>query len=182
MTSITSPIKHYTPHLSPIIGITDYTSESSADHTPRPPFRLRHPPSQDSLNTLVCDESLDSDDYSVLSPLAIENMREEMRQMYEEAYEFTDDEEEDFAVPLTSIQTTKPLIARHPRVLLAYLRFLNLYNELAEPDEKLPEFKIDYETQAEILHHKTVYAAPREFTTEVNELRGYVLAATNSVV
>jgi len=176
MTSITSPIKHYTPHLSPIIGITDYTSESSADHTPRPPFRLQHPPSQVSLNTLVCDESLDSDDYSVLSPLAIENMREEMRQMYEEAYDISDSEEEEFAVPLVSVQG--PLVARHPRVLLAYLRFIDLYNEIAKPGEVLPSFKMSHAMQAEVLYHSTVFKAPQEFKAEVDELRARVLAAT----
>ena len=172
MATVKSPINHYTPHLSPIVGVTSYTSESSAENTPRPRFRLQAAPSTAEDDA----ESLVSDDYEVLSPQAIENLREEMRQMYEEAYDISDSEEEDFAVPLASVQT--PLVARHPRVLLAYLRFIELYNEVAKPEEILPPFKMTHAAQAEILYHSTVFHAPREFKQDVNELRARVLAAT----
>jgi len=172
MATIKSPTKHYTPHLSPIMGTTTYTSENSAENTPRPPFRLQAaPPSAE-----VDGESLDSDDYEVLSPHAIEDLREEMHQMYEEAYDVSDSEEEDFAVPLATVEG--PLVARHPRVLLAYLRFIDLYNEVAKPEEVLPHFKMSHAEQAEILYHSTVFNAPHEFKAEVNELRARILAAT----
>ena len=173
MATVKSPINHYTPHLSPIVGMTSYTSESSAENTPRPRFRLQAAPST------VDDEeqSLCSDDYEVLSPHAIENLREEMRQMYEEAYDVSDSEEEDFAVPLTTVDT--PLVARHPRVLLAYLRFIDLYNEVAKPEEVLPPFKMSHAAQAEILYHSTVFHAPREFKQDVDELRTRILSTTN---
>jgi len=173
MATIKSPTKQYTPHLSPIVGMTFYTSESSAENTPRPRFRLQAVP------TLVEEngQSLDSDDYEVLSPQAIENLREEMRQMYEEAYDVSDSEEEDFAVPLTTVDT--PLVARHPRVLLAYLRFIDLYNEVAKPDEMLPRFKMSHAEQAEVLYHSTVFHAPHEFKAEVNELRARILSSTH---
>jgi len=167
-----SPTKHYTPHLSPIMGTTTYTSESSAENTPRSPFRLQAaPPTAEEDG-----KSLDSDDYEVLSPQAIEHMREEMRQMYEEAYEISDNDEEEFAVPLATVQG--PLVARHPRVLLAYLRFIDLYNEVAKPEEMLPPFKMSHAEQAEVLYHSTVFNAPQEFKEEVNELRARVLSAT----
>ena len=172
MATVKSPAKHYTPHLSPIMGTTTYTSESSAENTPRPRFRLQAAPP-----TVEEDgQSLDSDDYEVLSPQAIENLREEMRQMYEEAYDISDSEEEEFAVPLVSVQG--PLVARHPRVLLAYLRFIDLYNEIAKPEEVLPSFKMSHAMQAEVLYHSTVFHAPQEFKAEVDELRARVLAAT----
>jgi hypothetical protein len=172
MATVKSPINHYTPHLSPIVGITSYTSESSAENTPRPRFRLQAaPPTADD------EQSLCSDDYEVLSPHAIEDLREEMRQMYEEAYDISDSEEEDFAVPLTTVDT--PLIARHPRVLLAYLRFIELYNEVAKPEEVLPPFKMSHAAQAEILYHSTVYDAPREFKQDVDELRARILSTTH---
>ena len=172
MATVKSPINHYTPHLSPIVGITSYTSESSPENTPRPRFRLQAAPS------LADDEqSLESNDYEVLSPQAIENLREEMRQMYEEAYDVSDSEEEDFAVPLTTVDT--PLVARHPRVLLAYLRFIDLYNEVAKPEEVLPPFKMSHAAQAEILYHSTVFHAPHEFKKDVDELRARILAATH---
>jgi hypothetical protein len=122
-------------------------------------------------------ESLVSDDYEVLFPCAIEELREEMRQMYEEAYDVSDSEEEDFSVPLTTVQG--PLVARHPRVLLAYLRFIDLYNEVAKPEEVLPHFKMSHAAQAEILYHSTVFNAPHEFKQDVDELRARILAATH---
>jgi len=173
MATVKSPINHYTPHLSPIVGITSYTSESSAENTPRPRFRLQAVPPM-----LEDDgENLVSDDYEVLSPCAIEELSEEMRQMYEEAYDVSDSEEEDFAVPLTTVQG--PLVARHPRVLLAYLRFIDLYNEVAKPEEVLPHFKMSHAEQAEILYHSTVFNAPHEFKAEVNELRARILSTTH---
>lgn len=173
MATVKSPINHYTPHLSPIVGMTSYTSENSAENTPRPRFRLQAVPS------LVEEDgqSLDSDDYEVLSPQAIENLREEMRQMYEEAYDISDSEEEDFAVPLTTVQG--PLVARHPRVLLAYLRFIDLYNEVAKPEEVLPRFKMSHTEQAEVLYHSTVFNAPHEFKQDVDELRARILSSTH---
>jgi hypothetical protein len=113
----------------------------------------------------------------VLSPQAIEDLREEMRQMYEEAYDVSDSEEEDFAVPLTTVDT--PLVARHPRVLLAYLRFIDLYNEVAKPEEVLPPFKMSHAAQAEILYHSTVFHAPHEFKKDVDELRARILSTTH---
>jgi hypothetical protein len=123
------------------------------------------------------EQSLCSDDYEVLSPQAIEDLREEMRQMYEEAYDVSDSEEEDFAVPLTTVDT--PLVARHPRVLLAYLRFIDLYNEVAKPEELLPPFKMSHAAQAEILYHSTVFHAQREFKQDVDELRTRILSTTD---
>ena len=96
--------------------------------------------------------------------------------MYEEAYDVSDSEEEEFAVQLATVEG--PLVARHPRVLLAYLRFLDLYNEVAKPDEVLPRFKMNHAEQADILYHSTVFHAPHEFKAEVNELRARILAAT----
>lgn len=172
MATVKSPIKQYTPHLSPIVGMTSYTSESSAENTPRPRFRLQAVPSLVEED----EQSLCSDDYEVLSPQAIENLREEMRQMYEEAYDISDSEEEDFSVPLTTVQG--PLIARHPRVLLAYLRFIDLYNEVAKPEEVLPRFKMSHTEQAEVLYHSTVFNAPHEFKQDVDELRARILSST----
>ena len=173
MATVKSPINHYTPHLSPIVGMTSYTSESSAENTPRPRFRLQAaPPTADDDEQSLC-----SNDYEVLSTQAIEDLREEMRQMYEEAYDVSDSEEEDFAVPLTTVDT--PLVARHPRVLLAYLRFIDLYNEVAKPEEVLPPFKMSHAAQAEILYHSTVFHAPREFKQDVDELRTRILSTTD---
>jgi hypothetical protein len=170
MATVKSPINHYTPHLSPIVGMTSYTSESSAENTPRPRFRLQAaPPTADDDEQSLC-----SNDYEVLSTQAIEDLREEMRQMYEEAYDVSDSEEEDFAVPLTTVDT--PLVARHPRVLLAYLRFIDLYNEVAKPEEVLPPFKMSHAAQAEILYHSTVFHAPRDFKQDVDELRTRILS------
>jgi len=173
MATVKSPINHYTPHLSPIVGMASYTSESSAENTPRPRFRLQAVPSLVEED----EQSLCSDDYEVLSPQAIENLREEMRQMYEEAYDISDSEEEDFSVPLTTVQG--PLVARHPRVLLAYLRFIDLYNEVAKPEEVLPRFKMSHTEQAEVLYHSTVFNAPHEFKQDVDELRARILSTTN---
>jgi len=173
MATVKSPINHYTPHLSPIVGMTSYTSESSAENTPRPRFRLQAaPPTADDDEQSLC-----SNDYEVLSTQAIEDLREEMRQMYEEAYDVSDSEEEDFAVPLTTVDT--PLVARHPRVLLAYLRFIDLYNEVAKPEEVLPPFKMSHAAQAEILYHSTVFHAPHEFKQDVDELRTRILSTTD---
>jgi len=173
MATVKSPINHYTPHLSPIVGMTSYTSESSAENTPRPRFRLQAaPPTADDDEQSLC-----SNDYEVLSTQAIEDLHEEMRQMYEEAYDVSDSEEEDFAVPLTTVDT--PLVARHPRVLLAYLRFIDLYNEVAKPEEVLPPFKMSHAAQAEILYHSTVFHAPRDFKQDVDELRTRILSITD---
>lgn len=67
---------------------------------------------------------------------------------------------------------------RHPRVLLAYFRFVTLYNELAGRDEQLWIPKIPTHVSEFILSHVSIRQTPEEFKNEVNELRFYVNSYT----
>ena len=60
---------------------------------------------------------------------------------------------------------------RHPRVVLNFLRFLDSYNEVAEPDEVFMIRAIPKEVQDSILNHVSLRETPPEFEIEVNELK-----------
>ncbi len=60
-------------------------------------------------------------------------------------------------------------ILKHPRVILAFLRFIDLYNELADPEEVYMMKAIPQAIVSKICNHSSVAAVPPEFQTEVNE-------------
>ena len=63
------------------------------------------------------------------------------------------------------------LTARHPRVLLAYLEFIEMYNEIAAPDEivMIPAFSAFEKSMIE--SHSSLQTGPREFRVEIGRLR-----------
>jgi hypothetical protein len=62
-------------------------------------------------------------------------------------------------------------ILKHPRVILSFLRFIDEYNELADPDEVLLLPAIPQRIVQGILQHGSVLHPPIEFLDQVNELR-----------
>jgi hypothetical protein len=62
-------------------------------------------------------------------------------------------------------------ILKHPRVVLSFLRFIDEYNELADPDEVLLLPAIPQRIVQGILQHGSVLHPPIEFIDQVNELR-----------
>jgi hypothetical protein len=67
------------------------------------------------------------------------------------------------------------LIFRHPRVLLAYFRFVLLHNEIASQKEsillpQIPDNVVDF-----ILGHTSFQNPPPEFKEDVEELRTHVM-------
>jgi len=65
----------------------------------------------------------------------------------------------------------KILIAEHPRVVLAYLRFIDSYNEVAPPLHKIQAFKIPANTVQSVLDHPSVATPAAEFIPEIRELK-----------
>jgi hypothetical protein len=64
---------------------------------------------------------------------------------------------------------------RHPRVLLAYFRFICVHNEIAKEEEhivlsSIPDIVVDF-----ILGHISFQNTPPEFKNDVEELRTYVI-------
>ena len=78
------------------------------------------------------------------------------------------EKEEDWAVALND------LTFRHPRVLLAYFRFLTLHNEIAPPPERILIPSIPTKVSDFILNHVSIQDTPPEFKGEVDALRAYV--------
>jgi len=63
------------------------------------------------------------------------------------------------------------LTARHPRVLLAYLDFIEAYNEVASPDERVMLNAISPSQRHMIESHSTFQTSPRAFRPEISRLR-----------
>lgn len=78
------------------------------------------------------------------------------------------DKKEEWTVVLNEIKF------RHPRVLLAYFRFIALHNEMAEPEEKIFVPVIPKKVSEFILSHTSFEETPEEFKSEVSALRSFV--------
>lgn len=79
-------------------------------------------------------------------------------------------EQADYCVSVTCSDLALRLDMRHPRVVLALLRFVDLYNELAPPGEEIHLPYMDTEASDNILNHSSVTNPPAEFVADVNEL------------
>lgn len=76
----------------------------------------------------------------------------------------------EYCVSVTCSDLALRLDMRHPRVVLALLRFVDLYNELAPPGEEIHLPYMDTEASDNILNHESVTNPPAEFVADVNEL------------
>ena len=65
---------------------------------------------------------------------------------------------------------------RHPRVLLAYFRFINLHNEIANEEERMNVPEIPTHVVDFIFQHISIREPPAEFKNEIEELKMHVLA------
>jgi hypothetical protein len=62
-------------------------------------------------------------------------------------------------------------VLKHPRVILAFLRFIDLYNELADPEEVFMMRAIPQSVVNTICNHPSVTEVPPEFQEDVDELK-----------
>jgi hypothetical protein len=62
-------------------------------------------------------------------------------------------------------------ILKHPRVLLSFLRFIDEYNELADPEEVLLLPAIPQRIVQNILTHTSIVNPPAEFLDTIREFR-----------
>jgi hypothetical protein len=62
-------------------------------------------------------------------------------------------------------------VLKHPRVLLSFLRFIDEFNELADPDEVLMLPAIPQRIVQGVLSHSSIVNPPAEFLDEIRELR-----------
>jgi len=62
-------------------------------------------------------------------------------------------------------------ILRHPRVLLAFLRFVALQNEVAREGEEIVLPMLTSEIAEKIMNHPSIKNPPIEFLNEINELK-----------
>lgn len=65
---------------------------------------------------------------------------------------------------------------RHPRVLLAYFRFVCLHNEIALHGEEIEVPEIPHHVVDFILAHPSFKDPPAEFKSDIEELKEHVLA------
>jgi len=89
---------------------------------------------------------------------------------FDNNYGDSDNEEPEWIIQATVPDLALRLDMRHPRVLLAFLRFVDTYNELAPEGEEIhiPHFSaqnIEY-----VRNHEGVNSVPPEFEGEVAEL------------
>ena len=78
------------------------------------------------------------------------------------------DKEPEWAVSLFSLRF------RHPRVLLAYFRFVWMHNEIAKEGEHIEVPEIPHDVCDFILSHTSIQDPPAEFKNEVDELKSHV--------
>ena len=78
------------------------------------------------------------------------------------------DSDEEMAVKTPTIH--KAFVLKHPRVVLAYLRFIDLYNEQAEGDEIFMMPAIPKAIVERILRHSSCTSPDPDFK-DVNELK-----------
>ena len=82
-----------------------------------------------------------------------------------------EEEEEDDFVWIKTPLVNRRFVLKHPRVLLSFLRFVDEYNELAEPDEVYMLPAIPQGIVQNVLSHTSVVNPPPEFVEVVAELR-----------
>ena len=85
-----------------------------------------------------------------------------------EPAEAAPEEEDEFWLKTPHINQT--FLLKHPRVILAFLRFIDLYNELADPEEVFMLRAIPMRIFNRILEHPAVKFVPEEFQEDVEEL------------
>jgi hypothetical protein len=81
------------------------------------------------------------------------------------------EEEDDNEPPwIRTPKINQRFILKHPRVILAFLRFIDLYNEIADPKEVFMIRAIPQAVINAICSHSSVKDVPPEFKPDVNEL------------
>jgi hypothetical protein len=85
-----------------------------------------------------------------------------------EPEEDSDDEEPPW---IRTPHINQKFILKHPRVMLAFLRFLDFYNELADPEEVFIIKAIPQSIIKRICEHHSVAQVPPEFAEDVEELK-----------
>lgn len=96
--------------------------------------------------------------------------------------EHEDNQEEEEEDEFQWIQTplvNRRFLLKHPRVLLSFLRFIDEYNELADPDEVFMLPAIPQRIVQSVLQHSSFLNPPEEFLDSINELRDRMEAHMN---
>lgn len=121
---------------------------------------------EEPVNThLYFDEDgneISHDEFLLLNAAAPEESRAE-------AYEEDENDEEPPWIRTPHIN--QRFILKHPRVTLAFLRFLDLYNELADPEEVFMVKAIPQAVINRICEHSSVTNVCPEFQQDVEELK-----------
>jgi len=81
------------------------------------------------------------------------------------------EQEEDNFEWIKTPLVNRRFVLKHPRVLLSFLRFIDEFNELADPGEVLMLPAIPQRIVQSVLNHTSVVNPPAEFAEVVNELR-----------
>ena len=120
------------------------------------------------LNThLYFDE--DGNECSYEEHLYRQSEREEASEAGPVEVDATDTEEEE-PPWIRTPRINQKFLLKHPRVILAFLRFVDLYNELADPEEILMLKAIPQRVVKTITQHPSVLNTPPEFQEDVHEL------------
>lgn len=88
---------------------------------------------------------------------------------YDDEY---DDDCEDWAFSLRT--KINKVVFYHPRVLLAYFRFVSFHNELVDDEDKIKIPLMPKEIAAKALSHSSIQDPPEEFADEVFDLVSYI--------
>jgi hypothetical protein len=151
------PVPYLPPPSGPLMrsccsaetGCTDFECLQSPTLSPPPPPVARH---------LFFDE-----EGNVVSKEEYERLRAEEEEP----------EEEEFGIKIPPIKT--PMIARHPRVLLAFFRFIAALNEVAYEGEEVRVPPMSHEVFYNVASYLEHNPPPQEFETEVADLRHFMI-------
>lgn len=91
-------------------------------------------------------------------------------QQQEQEQEDEDEDEEEIGAMIRTPMIRQRFLLKHPRVILAFLRFVDLYNELADPEEVLMLPTIPQRIVESIREDPAVKFPPEEFLEETEEL------------
>lgn len=101
----------------------------------------------------------------------LENMAQEEYNERQELLRRQQEQEDQDEFYLETPMMNHKFVMKHPRVLLDFLRFIDSYNEVAEPGDLLMMRAIPNEVIRYILSHRSIRETPPEFRDQVNELK-----------
>ena len=155
--------------------LSDISSVSTHTHDSMPPL-------VDRFGRIVLEEPDDRSTITIEEAMMVEEpvnthlyFDEDGNEITHEEYLYQhaqEEQQEDEEPPwIRTPLINQRFLLKHPRVILAFLRFIDLYNELADPEEVFMIKAIPQRVVNTITSHHSVSQVPPEFEDDVRELK-----------